>query len=114
MSQFAVKVYPNGNTEVLPFTGDTLTLLQEAVGGWVETYQLDDNLTIWFNEEGKLKRLPFNQAATSLWMKHRGGTDFIVGIAVFTGATDDEGNSLGLDEAGVQKVRTFAEMSKID
>lgn len=114
MTQFAVKVYPNGNTEVLPFVGDQLKLLQEAVGGWVETYTLDENLSIWFNEEGKIHKLPFNQAATSLWMKHKGGTDFIVGVAVFTGGTDDEGNSLGLDEAGVQKVRTFAEMSKIE
>ena len=69
---------------------------------------------MWVNEEGKMNKLPFNQAATSIFMKHRGGADFIVGQVIFTGGNDSSGDTNGINEAQIQQLKTYAEMSKIN
>jgi hypothetical protein len=60
---------------------------------------------MWCNEEGKLIGLPFNPLATDLWEESFGKTDLIKGNVIFTGGTDDEGSTLGLDEATANKLR---------
>ena len=44
----------------------SLTELQEAVGGYIEVITLPSHNQIWVNEEGRLQRLPVNDAATAL------------------------------------------------
>jgi hypothetical protein len=85
--------------------GQRLEQLQEAVGGWVEAVDLSPTLTMWCNEEGKLIGLPFNPLATDLWEESFGKTDLIKGNVIFTGGVDDEGSTLGLDEATANKLR---------
>lgn len=114
MSQFAAKLSVHGAVEVIPFIDDQLKTLQDAVGGYIEAITLSDDLVMWVNEDGKMNRLPFNQAATSLFMKYRGGADFIVGNVVLTGGADADGNTLGINEAQIQQLKVFAEMSKVD
>jgi hypothetical protein len=104
----------DGAVQVIPFVDQQLKTLQTAVGGYVEPVALGPDLMMWVNEDGKMTRLPFNQAATSIFIKHRGGSDYIVGQVVFTGGTDDDGNSLGLTEAQIQQLKTYAAMSKVD
>jgi hypothetical protein len=113
MTRLAAKLSVDGKVEVIPFEGDTLKLLQDAVHGYIESVTLSDNLVMWVNEDGKMQKMPFNQAATSIFIKHRGGADFIVGPVIFTGGADDEGNTLGLDEVSLQSVKTFAAMSTV-
>ncbi len=85
--------------------GQRLKQLQEAVGGWVEAVDLSPTLTMWCNEEGKLIGLPLNSLATDLWEESFGKTDLIKGNVIFTGGVDDEGSTLGLDEATTNKLR---------
>jgi hypothetical protein len=85
--------------------GQRLKQLQEAVGGWIEAVDLSPTLTMWCNEEGKLNGLPFNPLATDLWEESFGKTDLIKGNVIFTGGVDDEGSTLGLDEATANKLR---------
>ena len=85
--------------------GQRLKQLQDAVGGWIEAVDLSPTLTMWCNEEGKLNGLPFNSLATDLWEESFGMTDSIKGNVIFTGGVDDEGSTLGLDEATANKLR---------
>ena len=78
---------------VPPKEADNLSVLQKAVGGYIEHVALEfDNgdpdaedsvgLSLWVNEEGKLMRLPVNSRATDVWMLYFGPTDLIVGNAL--------------------------------
>ena len=115
MSQFAVKLSVEGNVEVIPFVENQLKTLQDAVGGgYVEAITLADDLVLWVNEDGKMKQMPFNQAATSIFVKHGRGSDFIAGPVVFTGGTDENGDTLGISETQIQQIRTYAAMSQVN
>jgi hypothetical protein len=63
---------------------DILEVCQKAVGGWIETvgYFRKFNgrrCTAYVNEEGLLKRLPFNQEATRLWREQYQWATTLVG-----------------------------------
>ena len=114
MSQFAAIMSTDGGVQVVPFVDNQLKTLQTAVGGYVEAITLAPDLIMWVNEDGKGTRLPFNQAATSIFVKHRGGTDFIVGQVIFTGGNDSNGDTTGITEIQIQQLKTYAAMSKVD
>ena len=73
-----------------------LAALQVAVGGYLETVPAFDkydgqDCVAFCNEEGKLRKLPFNSKATLLWDEATGGAfdDILVGdVVIITG--DDE------------------------
>lgn len=77
---------------------NTLKILQRAVGGWVQAVDFREDLTMWVNEEGKLDNLPTNVEATNIWAHFFGYTDFIAGNAVFTGGTDENGETLAISD----------------
>jgi hypothetical protein len=84
--------------EVLDPAGESLKTLQQGVDGYVEAIDLDDALTMWLNEEGKLLHLPHNPRAQALWDRAFGaGTDITVGPVVLTGGVNEEGDTLPLD-----------------
>lgn len=91
---------------------------QAAVSGSIEAVDVPDlNVTFYVNEEGLLRRLPFNARATFLWWYHdpvARGISILVGDAVVVGArVDDEiGSDLkaetiaALTEPGDWAIRT--------
>jgi len=95
----ALRINTDFTTEILDLEDDSLKKLQGAVGGWVQAVDLQDNLTLWCNEEGKLIGLTPNVIGTHMFEKSFGMTDVIMGDVVFTGGTDDEGDNLGLPHA---------------
>jgi hypothetical protein len=103
----AIRITTDGTIEELDLSGEnSLQTLQTAVGGWVQAIDLDDELTMWLNEEGKLVGLPHNPYAQFAWDKRFGAhTDYMVGDAVFTGGTGDEGETLGLDQDTADQIR---------
>lgn len=86
-----------------PLTRDTidagLKALQEAVGGNIEAVGTGPNWTAWADEDGKMKRRPFNPRATHAmgFMSGHSLNDPIVGTVVLTGHTDD-GEPKDLDD----------------
>jgi hypothetical protein len=94
-----------GETEVVNFGSDSLSVLQKAVGGWVQAIDLNNNLTLWVNEEGKLEDLPHNALAQHFFdLRFGTGADIIVGDAVLTGGTDSNGDTLGLDDDALKNL----------
>ena len=88
----ALRVTTEGDITEIDLSRDSLTALQEGVGGWVQAIDLTTTMSMWCNEEGKLQGLPHNPFAQAMWDKAFGaGTDYIVGDVVFTSTPDDEG-----------------------
>jgi hypothetical protein len=104
--KLAIQIKTTGEVIDLDLTADSLQTLQTAVDGWVQAIDLDESLTMWLNEEGKLHGLPHNPYAQFAGDKRFGAhTDYLVGDVVFTGGTDDEGETLGLDLNTADQIR---------
>ncbi|WP_311245342.1 MULTISPECIES: DUF3846 domain-containing protein [unclassified Microbacterium] len=73
--------------------------VNEIVLGTYLCVDLNENVSLWLNDEGKHLELMFNQRAQSLWtQRHGSNTDVIVGPAVLTGPADSNGATLGLSD----------------
>jgi hypothetical protein len=104
MTTLALQITTNG--EVRELDSIELETLQKAVGGWVQAIGLRPDLTMWMNEEGKMNGLSHNPVGQSLWDNVYGKeTDYIVGDVVFTGGTDDDGETLPLGDDLVKRLR---------
>jgi hypothetical protein len=105
--KLALRITTTGTIEELDLSvEDSLQVLQTAVGGWVQAIDLDDELSMWLNEEGKLVGLPHNPFAQFAWDKRFGAhTDYMVGDVVFAGGTDEDGVTLGLDQDTADQIR---------
>lgn len=99
----ALEVTTEGKVKIINLLPDTqLEQVQKAVGGLVQAIGLDDDLTMWLNEEGKMLKLPHNSFAQHLWDNKFGkDTDYIVGDMVLTGGADDEGETMSLSDTQV-------------
>lgn len=99
----ALEVTTEGKVKIINLLPDTqLEQVQKAVGGLIQAIRLDDDLTMWLNEEGKILKLPHNSFAQHLWDKKFGEhTDYLVGNIVLTGGADDEGETISLSDTQV-------------
>jgi len=110
MEKVALLVRTNGTTERLTYDQDTeYQTLSGGVGGFIEVVTLSPDLTLWVNEEGKMRGLPVNTVA-SRWYDNRfgAGYDIMVGDAVFTGGTDEEGYTMSLTESQLTAIEEGA------
>ena len=96
---------------------ESLEDFQRAVGGWIEAVDIPDlGVTMYVNEEGLIRDLPFNRRATFLWRFHvpQARDARLVGDVAVVGLTDDEGENGELPEElrsrliepGIYRVRT--------
>lgn len=94
------------DAEICTFkVGDSYNLISDAVEGWIECYYLSSlGVDLWCNEESKLAGLARNDIATYLFQKEFGPHDYIGGNVIFTGGTDDEGETVGLTEDQIKKL----------
>lgn len=102
--KLAVRIKTDETTEIMDISGDCLTALQGAVGGYVETVSLKDDLTMWVNEEGKIHELEVNTHGTVIYAAALRSTDLIVGDIVLTGGTDAQGEVIGLKDKQVADI----------
>lgn len=78
----------------------SLENLQTVVGGYIEAVSVNESITIWLNEEGKLQELPPN-----FYLIGNGSPfDIVVGDVIITG-TDGEGNTIGLSDEEVTEIQ---------
>lgn len=83
-------VYTPETVEVKPKSGKTFSLseLQSFVEGYIEIVDLRDGKIMIVNEEGKLKNLPFNHAATKIYSEIYTSSDIIVGNVLICKSTE--------------------------
>lgn len=85
---------------------------QTAVGGWIEAVDLPAfGITIYVNEEGLLRHLPFNSRASFLWWYHvpeARQKAMLVGDAVVVGLPDCKGESTNIPAAAASLLRSTA------
>ena len=111
-------IIPADNTAPLTASRlDSLENYMRAVGGWIEAVDIPDlGVTLYVNEEGLIRDLPFNRRATFLWRFHvrQARNARLVGDVAVVGLTDDEGENTELPsdlrrrllKPGVYRVRT--------
>jgi hypothetical protein len=112
MTKLGVVIKADGTLERLDLSESEQELksLQNAVGGYVQVIELEDDFTMWANEEGKLLNLPVNEIATVIWEVRFGlDTDIICGDVVFTGGMDEDGETLTISEANIQRLAELVE-----
>jgi hypothetical protein len=108
MTKAALRVNVDMTTEILDLSNNEHRQLAGAVDGWVQAIDLNPNLVLWCNEEGKLNGMRPNAVATVVWEEYFGHTDVIVGDVVFTGSLDQDGEIRPLAEAQVAKLQRIA------
>lgn len=75
--------------------------LQAAVGGWVEAVDVPSlGVTIYINEEGRVRHLPFNSRALFLWWYYvpRDRPAMLVGNVIVVGAPNKRGDDTDVPE----------------
>jgi hypothetical protein len=107
----AVVVQTDGNWKIVEFTNDNaLAVLQKAVDGLIQPVDVRPNLTMWVNEEGLFRQdFDENLMASAIYEETFKVDQAMVGPAVYTGGTDEEGYTEGLDE---QHLKLVVEMAK--
>lgn len=113
MTKAAVIVRADLSTEVLDITENELSQLQKAVDGLIQPVDIGP-VTMWVNEEGLMRNdLKANWIASG-FMKEIGSETPIMGDAVFTGASDEDGNTLGMPEDAMSELlRVTAKAKKV-
>jgi hypothetical protein len=104
-----VIIKTDGTVEAHKLSGDLtadFNLIRNAVEGFVERVPISDYTQLmWVNEEGKLRGLPHNPKAQTLWDSQWGaGTDRIVGNVVITGDDTEEGETGTLPEGEAERL----------
>ncbi|WP_105567065.1 DUF3846 domain-containing protein [Microbacterium halophytorum] len=115
--RIAVRIATNATTKRIDLDGSegSLAALQQAVGGYVGvTHPVSrrtslQQLAVWFDEEADLKKS--RAVSPSPFILHMVGADLpfaLTGPVVVTGATDSEGETVGLEKATVERIEAEA------
>lgn len=98
--RIAVRIDVDAETTRVDFATDPLAALQRAVGGDIESVQLNDAMSMFANEDGiaqfGVRARNVAAEALVLWLTGQGVA--LLGPVVVTGRVDDEGDTLGLSE----------------
>lgn len=80
--------------------GDELAAMQAAVGGYIQIVpnDLGSRVSVFVDEEGKLKGGRSNPRANYLVRTTMRGLDYIAGDALVMGPVDAKGDTLGVPE----------------
>ena len=95
MSKISVLIKEPGKTPRHVHISNTLSNLQNTVGGYIETVTLCSDLVVICNEEGRLKRLPHCCKIC--------GVDF-VGPVILCGVKKDRFTDLPVDWKALKKL----------
>lgn len=109
MEKLAISISPEGVVTQLNIAEDSLKVLQTAVGGLIEAIDIDQNLTMWVNEEFLFFSEPAPNPIGTALFAHVGGNYAIQGTIVMTGGTDAEGYTMGLSNEDTEALLRIIE-----
>lgn len=107
----------DGTSTVVEFEiGQSYPIISKAVGGLIELVALAPNLEMWVNEnflaEAEEKGLKVNAVATAMYSAELPKPYPILGDVIFTGGTDDEGDTLGLADDVLRRLQIIIERAQ--
>lgn len=109
-----IHLSPGGTPEAIELEKIGLADLQHYVEGYVESPYVpglnEQGIVLWANEEG-----PIHQMRPNLLIEHSSLFEpmLIVGPVVFTSLDDDTGETTGLTDEQVEKVKTFVDQARM-
>lgn len=112
MAKNALVVNADGTYSTLDVETEFLSKMQNAVDGLIQPIDLTETLTMWVNEEFLFKGTFEPNLLGTAMFQTVGGEYPIQGTIVFTGGTDSEGETLGLDDSDYTRLSVFAEIAK--
>ncbi|MDQ0976649.1 hypothetical protein QFZ31_006701 [Neobacillus niacini] len=81
----------------------SLEHLQAVVGGYIEAIRVNDSITIWINEEGKL--IEGMKPNFYLIDTNNKPVDIVLGDIIITG-TDEEGETISLTDQEIEEIQS--------
>lgn len=99
-NEIRVVLVEAGNPEIkiIEKWDHSLENVQQFVGGYVQAIRITDSITMWMNEEGKLRQLEPNFVMVN---KGVTSTDTIVGNVLIAG-TNSEGDDVSLTDQEIE------------
>lgn len=102
--KYLIEITPDGTVNKRPYPDSfelTLDILQEYVGGYIETVRLKDapnnNLIMIIDEEGKLNNKPVNEIASDIeYIRY---DDYIAGKAYIAVTNGEDIAAMSMDDA---------------
>lgn len=91
--------------------GLSLAELQAGVDGLIQPIDIREDLTMWVNEEFRLRSEPDPNVVATVFFEEVGGNYAIHGSVVFTGGTDEDGNTMGLPVEHQELVKRLCEFA---
>lgn len=109
MSKHALVVKADLTAELIDIAEQELSKLQAVVDGLIEAVQVNEDITMWVNEEGLFRSdLDTNYLASVILAVLSGGRQpLIKGNIVFTGSADDNGETKGLQQGDVDQITSM-------
>lgn len=92
-------------------TGLSLSELQAGVDGLIQPIDIREDLTMWVNEEFVFRAEPDPNVVASAFFEEIGGNYAIHGSVVFTGGTDENGNTMGLPVEHQELIKRLCEFA---
>lgn len=92
-----------GQEPVIEEIDNTLEAKKAIVGGWIQFVPIEDGLSLWCNDDGKVNGLKPNFN----WVHEGQIFDVICGDVYFTGPADDEGYDIDIAAANEAMARLF-------
>jgi hypothetical protein len=112
MPKHALVVKADLTTELLDIAENELRKLQGAVDGLIQPVDIGNTITMYVNEEGLLRGdLTPNYIATMI-MSEMGYNTPIMGDVVFTGAVDEDGDTMELGSAEIAELTELTARAK--
>lgn len=109
MPKQALVVNTKAEVSIIDIAEDSLRKLQSAVDGLIQPVDIDSHVTMWVNEEGLFRNdLEMNPIGSGIYSELFGVEHPIIGDIVFTGGTDEEGNTLGIPQDYLEALQELA------
>jgi hypothetical protein len=110
----ALKVTPEFEVEVLDIEDNFLEIVQGAVEGLIQPVDYNNRLTFWVNEEFYSLTDPKPNLVATTFYNILGSEHTIMGNAVFTGGTDNEGDVQALDDETYETLLEVIAEAKVE
>lgn len=109
MAKHALVVRADLTAELIDIAEKELTKLQGVVDGLIEAVQVNENVTMWVNEEGLFRPdLKRNYLGSVILAVLSGGQQPVIkGDIVFTGSADDNGETKGLQQGDIDHITSM-------